>query len=164
MVRGRDVLCVKVGSHWRVRLQQAVQSVRLLSLTWVPAQTRAAESNTRTLGVAIGRMWLDGREGISTVRGLWSGWHVTAAGWRWTDGDAELAVAGTRDLAFELGWPARTGGRRRPPVVARHEAGRQMAAGYFSQGCFAEMTGSVAKYWVPETAAEPETNCVAVRP
>jgi hypothetical protein len=96
MRAGRD------GRRWRVRLPQGARDVRLLSRTWVPAQTRAGESDTRSLGVAVGRLWLDGREVALDSPGLAAGWHAPEPGWRWTDGDAALAVAGARDAAFEL--------------------------------------------------------------
>jgi hypothetical protein len=63
---------------------------------------RPAENDTRSLGVAIARLWLDRREVSLASPGLTAGWHMPEPGWRWTDGDALLALAGVRELAFEL--------------------------------------------------------------
>jgi hypothetical protein len=76
----------------------------------VPAHTRADENDTRTLGVAIGNFRLDGATISLDDPRLSSGWHGpepadsegAAAEWRWTDGDAGLALAGVRDLAFDV--------------------------------------------------------------
>jgi hypothetical protein len=54
------------------------------------------------LGVAISRLWLDGRECSLDSPALISGWHAPESGWRWTDGDATLDSAGAATLAFEL--------------------------------------------------------------
>ncbi len=93
------------GRTWRLRLPAAARSIRLKSSTWVPAQTRANEQDTRSLGVAIGNLRLDGRKiGLDDPR-LSSGWHAAepaAADWRWTDGDAGLALAGVCELAFDV--------------------------------------------------------------
>jgi hypothetical protein len=97
------------GKTWRVNLPPTVRGVRLVSRTWVPAHTRAAETDTRLLGVAVSRLWLDGREVSLDSPGLVSGWHAAepadsadaAAKWRWTHGDAGLALAGVRELAFD---------------------------------------------------------------
>jgi hypothetical protein len=98
------------GRTWRVRLPPAARSVRLKSSTWIPAQTRANEQDTRSLGVAIGNLRLNGEKiGLDDPR-LSSGWHAAepadsedaAANWRWTDGDAGLALAGVRELAFDV--------------------------------------------------------------
>jgi hypothetical protein len=69
---------------------------------------RPGEDDHRVLGVALGRVRLDGRMVALDDPRLTSGWHDCepgedgAAGWRWTDGDAALVLAGVRELAFEV--------------------------------------------------------------
>jgi hypothetical protein len=55
------------------------------------------------LGVAIRRLWLDGRAASLDSPALADGWHAVEADWRWTNGNAEMAVAGAREVAFEVG-------------------------------------------------------------
>ena len=57
--------------------------------------------DTRTLGIAISRLWLDGCAIDLDGPQFGHGWHARERTWRWTDGDAWLALAGARDLAFE---------------------------------------------------------------
>jgi hypothetical protein len=89
--------------------------VQLCSRTWVPAQMRPPETDTRRLGVAIDRLWLDERDVSLDSPGLATGWHAPEAVWRWTDGDATLAVAGARDVRFRI---ASTGSYWLPPTPA----------------------------------------------
>jgi len=68
----------------------------------VPAHTYPNDEDTRQLGVAIGRLWLDRREVALDSPGLAIGWRTPEPGWRWTDGNAALSVQGLREVAFEL--------------------------------------------------------------
>jgi hypothetical protein len=63
---------------------------------------RPAEDDTRCLGVAISRLWLDRREVSLESPGLAAGWHAPEPDWRWTNGDARLALADVRELSFEV--------------------------------------------------------------
>jgi hypothetical protein len=90
------------GKTWRISLPPTARSVRLVSRTWVPAHTRAHEKDTRSLGVAIANIRLDGRTVPLDDRRFCSGWHAPEPQWRWTNGDARLALAGVRDLAFDV--------------------------------------------------------------
>jgi hypothetical protein len=90
------------GPRWRVALPAGTEHVRLTSRTWVPAQRRAGDADARRLGVAIARLWLDGREASLHSPGLGAGWHAPEPQWRWTDGEASLSLAGARALAFEV--------------------------------------------------------------
>ena len=99
---GRPLPIRATGRVRAVRLPAAAATVRLVSRRWVPAQMRASDADTRVLGVAVSRLWLDGREVSLDSPGLAAGWHGPEARWRWTDGDAALAVQGAREIAFEV--------------------------------------------------------------
>ena len=90
------------GRVLRVRLGAGAGAVVLTSRTWVPSWTTPEGDDTRVLGVAVSRLWLDGREASLDSPALGAGWYPAEAGWRWTDGVAEIAVAGARELAVEL--------------------------------------------------------------
>jgi hypothetical protein len=62
----------------------------------------ADSDDTRSLGVAISRLWLDGRAVGPDDARLSGGWHPIETDWRWTDGDASLAPCGARELDFEV--------------------------------------------------------------
>ena len=90
------------GPRWRFRLPAATQTVRLVSRVWTPAHTRPAEDDTRGLGVAIARLWFDRRAVSLDDPALAEGWHAPEASWRWTGGEAVVAVSGVRELAFDV--------------------------------------------------------------
>jgi T5SS/PEP-CTERM-associated repeat protein len=99
---GRALPTERTGQQWRVRLPLRGTAVRLVSRSWIPAHTRPNECDTRRLGVAISRIWLDRRAASLDSAGFGAGWHAPEADWRWTDGNAELALHGVRELAFEV--------------------------------------------------------------
>jgi hypothetical protein len=99
---GVPVAAYRDGAMCSVRLPAGTRDVRLLSNIWVPAHMRSAESDTRTLGVAVSRLWLDGREVALDSPGLCAGWHAAEPGLRWTDGDARIAVADARAISFSV--------------------------------------------------------------
>jgi hypothetical protein len=99
---GRDLPGTTDGRRWRVRLPDAAKDVRLVSRVWCPAHTRPDERDTRSLGIAISRLWLDRREVSLESPALRSGWHACEPGWRWTDGDAAIAVAGGGEITVEV--------------------------------------------------------------
>ena len=100
------------GRMHRFLLPPMRGDVRLKSRKAVPAEAQADSSDHRSLGVAISRILLDGVPiGLGDVR-LISGWHEVeghAAGnvWRWTNGDAGLALMGGRTLDLEIAMTAR---------------------------------------------------------
>jgi hypothetical protein len=102
LVDGQPVAVEVAGPNWHLRLQPGARRVRLVSATWIPAHARPQETDTRSLGVAIGRIWLDRREVGRDSAGLSAGWHDPEPGWRWTDGDAEMLLDGVQDLLFEV--------------------------------------------------------------
>ncbi len=104
---GVPVAAHRDGRMFGVRLPAGTRDVRLLSNIWVPAHMRPTESDTRTLGIAIGRMWLDGRQVALDSPGLCAGWHAAEPGLRWTDGDGRIAVAGACALSFSVAMTGR---------------------------------------------------------
>ncbi len=90
------------GRRLRVQLPPSAERVRVISRICTPAHTIPNAEDMRQLGVAICRIWLDGREVSLESEGLASGWHAPEPGWRWTDGDAALSLGGVRELAFEV--------------------------------------------------------------
>jgi hypothetical protein len=67
----------------------------------------ADSADHRRLGVAVARIVLDGADIALTDARLGAGWHAPehtgeAAGWRWTDGDAALAIDGRHRLDIEI--------------------------------------------------------------
>ncbi len=85
-----------------VSLPPGATTLRLHSRTWVPAQMRPAETDSRRLGIAIARLYLDGRAVALDSPGLTTGWHAAEPHGRWTDGGGILAVTGLREVAFVL--------------------------------------------------------------
>jgi hypothetical protein len=106
------------GAQWRVGLPYGVRRLRLASRSWQPAHMRPHSDDTRRLGVAIAKLRLDGvAVGLEDAR-LGGGWHAAEAGWRWTDGDAELDVAGHRELRFDVAMSGTYWSTQRPLRVA----------------------------------------------
>jgi hypothetical protein len=100
LARGRVLAVASDGPVRRVDIPHGTDSVMLASRICVPTWMRAEEIDARPLGVAVARMWLDRRE--IDLASLGRGWHAPEPGLRWTDGGGLLAVAGVRELAFEL--------------------------------------------------------------
>ena len=81
--------------------------VRLLSRHAVPAHVCDRNEDHRRLGVAVSRLWLDGQPLALRDARVGAGWHQhETAGcdreWRWTDGDAAIAVADSHVLEIEV--------------------------------------------------------------
>jgi hypothetical protein len=102
VVDGRTLPPKITGETWCVRLPPTARSLRLVSRTWVPSHTRANEADIRSLGVAVANVQLDGKAIRLDDPLLSSGWHAPESLWRWTDGDAGLALAGARELTFDV--------------------------------------------------------------
>ncbi len=99
---GRSVDVRRYGKYWIARLPLCAARVALISRCWIPAETRADETDTRVLGVALSRVWLDRQEvGLADARFL-EGWHDIEPGWRWTNGGAVVTPNGAREFEFEL--------------------------------------------------------------
>ena len=81
--------------------------IRLLSRFAIPAHVRADSRDYRQLGIAVSRVLVDGTSIALSDARLSSGWHDVECErnepvWRWTDGDAGLALAGVRLLEIEI--------------------------------------------------------------
>ena len=122
IANGRTVLPEIEGTTYRFVLPFA-SGVRLVSRSTIPAELHADSRDHRRLGVAVARISLDGQPLALTGPALGSGWHPaepdsTACAWRWTDGNAALAVSGKRSLDIEIAmteryWIERGGQRQR---------------------------------------------------
>ncbi len=87
---------------WQVMLPRGTRQLRLTSRAHVPAQVMPEATDPRRLGIALRRLWIDGREAALDSPALHAGWHRPEPGWRWTTGDAAIAVDGARHLAFTM--------------------------------------------------------------
>jgi V8-like Glu-specific endopeptidase len=99
---GRRLSAWRDGRRWRVALPRGARAIRLRSRSFVPAEVRPDASDARRLGIALSRLWLDGRAADPASPALTRGWHAAEPGWRWTDGDAEIPLSGLHELAFEV--------------------------------------------------------------
>ena len=107
LVGGRAVRPWITGGVHRFALPPGARVARLLSRSATPAAVRAASDDHRRLGVAVSRIVLDRHAIPLADPRLGSGWHAVEpdgadGGWRWTDGDARLNVAGARVLEVEV--------------------------------------------------------------
>jgi Ca2+-binding RTX toxin-like protein len=98
VVDGAVVEAEREGSVYRFSLPPLARDVRLVSRTTVPAETRPDSSDTRRLGVAVTRLALDGVPLALGDARLGGGWHGSEGDWRWTAGNAALAIAGCQTL------------------------------------------------------------------
>ncbi len=98
---GRVLPAICHGGAWYVRLPHDVSEVRLRSRATIPAEL-VVNGDGRRLGVALADLRLDGAAPSPVAFG--AGWHADEGDFRWTDGDASLAVRGSRALCFRLAW------------------------------------------------------------
>lgn len=96
------VTLVRANGQWQTDLPEGTATAYLLSRTWVPAEVWPDGTDHRSLGVAMARLWLDGREVALDSPALSIGWHAPEPDWRWTAGCALLDLTGVRRLAFSL--------------------------------------------------------------
>jgi hypothetical protein len=102
LVDGREVFARADRGTLRMALPDGTANVRLVSRVWTPAHMRPNANDTRSLGIAISRAWVDGEEISLDDPRLSTGWHTNEPLWRWTDGDAVVVVPGARELAFDV--------------------------------------------------------------
>jgi len=99
---GTELRAERSGQTWRIQIPRGAPSLRITSRDWIPAHMRADETDTRRLGVALGNLRLDGQSIALEDPRLTSGWLAPEADWRWTDGDAGIALGGVRILEFDV--------------------------------------------------------------
>jgi hypothetical protein len=90
------------GGRWReVALPAGARAVAIASRRWVPAEMEGSE-DARPLGVAVGRVLLDGAAVPHGDARFGAGWHAPEGDWRWSDGMGWLHLRGARQLRFEV--------------------------------------------------------------
>lgn len=87
------------GARREVALPAGTRAVAIESRIWVPAQMGEGD-DWRRLGVAVGRVLLDGVAAQAPCFG--GGWHAAEGAWRWSDGCGWLHTRGARRLSFEM--------------------------------------------------------------
>ncbi len=106
-VDGRRIDPITVtGRVYRFVLPGAARDIRLISRSTAPSDVCGWHDDDRTLGVALRSLTMISRDGEAQVLAadcpmLTDGWHAPERDgtsiWRWTTGDAALAVSGLAD-------------------------------------------------------------------
>jgi hypothetical protein len=104
---GRELRPENHGRTHRFHVPACACGVRLVSRRAVPAQLWDDSTDHRRLGVAVSRVVHNGAVIPLADARLDFGWHDLEHGeggavWRWTDGDAGLAVPGGHSLDIEV--------------------------------------------------------------
>jgi hypothetical protein len=93
-------------SGYRIILPTNSGHIQIRSRCAVPAHIHDMADDHRCLGVAISRISLDGQPLDWNDDRIVTGWHdieyERGLCWRWTDGDAHLAVGGAHTLEFDV--------------------------------------------------------------
>ena len=90
------------GGRWReVAVPVGARAIAIASRRWVPAEMEGSE-DARPLGVAVGRVLLDGAAVAPGDARFGAGWHAPEGDWRWSDGMGWLHLRGARHLRFEI--------------------------------------------------------------
>jgi len=89
---GLPAPCTISAHGLAARLPAGTTWVRLLSRSFVPAERDPLSGDLRRLGVAVASVCLGGWK--LHPQALRTGWHAAAGdeAWRWTDGDAQIAL------------------------------------------------------------------------
>jgi len=101
-VRGRTLRPAVVDGALRFELPPDTETVCLRSRTTTPAFVLPGVIDTRTLGVGVTWLALDGAPVALDSAALGEGWLAPESGLRWTDGAATLHVGGARHLDLAL--------------------------------------------------------------
>jgi len=106
---GRSISAEVSGSRHRFVLPPDATAIRLASRSAVPAHVLAANADHRRLGVAIAALAIAGRPLPLSDPALGAGWHALEdEGWRWTAGDAHVALACSGSLDIYVAMAARS--------------------------------------------------------
>lgn len=95
------VLPFGAGRWQAVAVPEGVSAVAIASRSWVPAEMDGS-ADARRLGVAVGRVMLDGLPVRPGDARFGAGWHAPEGDWRWSDGMGWLHLRGARQLRFEV--------------------------------------------------------------
>jgi hypothetical protein len=102
VLAGGQALPCAGGGRWReVAVPAGIAAVALASRHWVPAEMEGS-ADARRLGVALGRVMLDGAPVAPGDARFGAGWHAPEGDWRWSDGMGWLHLRGARHLRFEV--------------------------------------------------------------
>jgi hypothetical protein len=78
------------------------KDIKLMSRRFTPAHTLPDSNDTRSLGLCVGRLQIDGEPiALDDDAHCRDGWHEREPGWRWTRGCASLP-ADTRVVVIDL--------------------------------------------------------------
>jgi hypothetical protein len=105
---GSQLLVPQVeGALHRFRISGVADEIHLMSRCWIPARASSESDDHRRLGVAVSRIVADGRTVELDDERLTTGWHAVEYAddvprWRWTDGNAILALGRTSILDIEI--------------------------------------------------------------
>jgi hypothetical protein len=98
-----QTLVQRHDADWlRVALPAGTGDVRLQSRRAVPPDLLGDRMDSRSLGVLVCAVMLDGTPVALDDVALGAGWHAPEPGVRWTDGDAQLHCAGAATLALRV--------------------------------------------------------------
>jgi hypothetical protein len=100
VVGGTVVEPRREGRFWHFDLPAGASRAWLSSRRFRPAQTMPESTDDRELGVAVASLTLDNM--AIDLAALSNGWLASEPAWRWTNGMAELPLAGQRRLTVEL--------------------------------------------------------------
>jgi hypothetical protein len=107
VVAGQVLRPALLGRVLRFELPAEASGVRLLSRSAVPAELQAAGADPRRLGVALSGMAFRGERVPLDDQRLGAGWHEPERNygwvkWRWTDGNAAIALMGAGVLDLQV--------------------------------------------------------------
>jgi hypothetical protein len=101
---GVPIMTAPRGMMWTATLPRGVSEMRLRSRQARPSDMFADSADTRLLGVAVGRIAVDGMPWEASDPEAHGGWHRAERDWRWTDGDAvcQGIPAGSLEVALAM--------------------------------------------------------------
>ena len=103
IVDGKQIEPVELSARrFAFALPAGGSNIRLMSRTFIPAHTCPENTDTRSLGICVGRLQIDGKDiALDGETLLSTGWREPETGWRWTRGSAALPP-NTRFVMIDL--------------------------------------------------------------